>query len=649
MTGEILKKKSPISSYQPSDDVVEITKVVKKDYDEGVRILWRSWEELNDRSVIEDMNRGQMMFNAYVDTSVEDPQEAWKWRGTRSMARNKGIAMHAQLTANYLLPLFEAQDQDDEVDRDFSEVMQHIIEWMAQPTVSDYQSSFLQVVFGMLYNPATYLEARYVEVLQTIKERTKDGKVVKKEIVDEVLSGFKSPIWSANQVLLTNAYVRNIQRQRAIIKRRYTEYQELEAQYGSHPNWAYVQKGIKSIYSDEDGLFYDIKDDDHPNLVAEEIWYNRREDLEIPFINGIYMGDDNVYANPIGHRDHLNRPKYNVVPFGYMRIGEHFAYYKSMMNALGWDNMAYDAMQEIVYNRAVLENEMPIAISGSDKIDSDVIFPNAIVAFDNKDAKVSPLLPSGNIAAGFSELRETEKSMTEGSVNETLSGQLPDASQKAFNVAQAQQNARKMIGAVGKSLAESMIMYGDLMKDIVLNHITVPQVEELVGGQMKMKYKTFLLENKTENGHMTDKVVKFDESLIGVEMSEEERMSRSLALLEETNYPEKIPSIRLVNPDMFARFRYLSKIDLEVMFSRGNEYMQPILMALKQQLANDPFIDQEALTRKLMHSVFRSEGEELMSKEKQEIPGLSQQAGDGQLANQVFNKQTAEAVNQSLV
>src|SRR3990167_5687222 len=106
-----LTKPKEISLYQPSVEVADFTRQVMKDYYEGMRILERPWTELNNRSVIDDMNRGQMMFNAFVDTSVEDPREAWKWRGTRSKARNKGIAMHAQLTANYLLPLFIAQNE----------------------------------------------------------------------------------------------------------------------------------------------------------------------------------------------------------------------------------------------------------------------------------------------------------------------------------------------------------------------------------------------------------------------------------------------------------------------------------------------------------------------------------------------------------
>src|SRR3990167_8587546 len=627
MIGEITKQ-SKLSSYQPSQAVRDFTIEAKKDYAEGVRILEAAWAELNDRSVIDDASRGQQMFNAFVDTSCEDPNEAWKWRGTRSMARNKGIATHAQFMGNFLLPSYVAQNENDEIDKDFSEVMRDIAEWMCDPTNSNYQSSYLQVGFGMLYNPVTYLGAEYCEIYQTIKDKTKDGKYTTKEVLDEVLSGFKAPIWGPTEVLITNAYERNIQRQKVIIQRRYADFEELEAKYGEHENWAYVQKGIRSIYSEENGLFYDIKDEEHPNLVAEEIWKHRRKDLEVPFVNGVYLGDSDVDKNCIKHRDNRNTPKYNVIPFGYSRIGDHFFYYKSQMNALQWDNMAYDAMSEIVYNRAVLENEMPIAVTGSDKIDSSIMFPNNVIAFEDKDTRITPLLPQGNVVAGFNTLREVEKSMSEGSVNDTLSGNLPDASQKAYNVAQAKANAKKLIGAVGRSLAESLILYGDLMKDIILNHITVPQVEELTGGKMKMKYKTFLLENKTTGGKMSNRTIKFDESLIGEEMTPEELVDRELLELEKLTekegrkYDELKNITKMINPKLFAKFKYLCKIDLQEMFTRSNEYWQPLLMNLKAQLSQDPTINQEALTRKLLYSFFNSEAEDLIQEQKQQIPGL---------------------------
>lgn len=621
MIGEI-DKSSNLSAYQPPQPVADFTGIIQKDYAQGQEILERPWVELNDRSVIEDENRGQMMFNAFVDTSVEDPDEAWKWRGTRSMARNKGIAMHANLTANFLLPLFVAQNDEDEVDRDFSEVMRDIIEWMASPTNSDYQSSFLSVVFGMIKNPITYLGAEYCEVMQKIRELNKDGSYTVKEILDEVLSGFQAPVYSSTQVLLTNAFVRNVQKQRRIIKRRYVEKSELEAKYGEHPNWTFVQEGMRSIYNDEDGLFYDIKDDDHPVLVAEETALCRRDDIEVCFLGGVYMGADNVDDNPILHRDNRNAPKYNVVPFGYNRIGEHFVYYKSMMNAVGWDNSLYDAMSEVVMNNALLEQDPPTVTSGGEKIDSEINFPGAVVASEDPNFKAQRIFPAKDFVAGFKALDSTKESINEGSLSDTATGQLPDASQKAYTVAQAAAASKKIITGVGKSLAESVAMYGDLMKDIAINNITVPQVTELVGGAMKLKYRSFMLDNKSSAGSRSvSRHIKFDESLIGAEMTDEEIQSAHLDLLQESGYPDTKVSLLRVNPEKFAKFKYYCKVDVEEMFVRNAEYWQPVLLNLKTALAQDPYTDQEGLTRKLMYAYFRSEGDSLVKKPGTTMPG----------------------------
>ena len=609
MIGDILAT-TPLSAYAPTPEVVKLTAGVQKDYSEGVRILETSYLELNDRSVITDENRGQMMFNAYVDTSIEDINESWKWRGTRSAARNKGITMHAQLTASFLLPLFSAQNDEDELDRDVGEVMQDVTEWMALPSNSNYQQSFLQMVFAMETNPVTFLGAEYNTIFQTIKEKNEDGEMTTKEILDEVLSGFNAPIFSSSQVLISNAYERSIQKQRMIIEREYVDYSELEAEWGDHPNWSHVQAGIKSIYNEEDGLFYDVFDDDNPTLVARERYKNRGEDTEVPFLGGIYMGDDDVDANPIKHRDNRNTPKYNKIPFGFNRIGEHFFYYKSMMNSLGWDNARYDAMDEVLMNGALLEVEMPYAVSGTDKVDSEIIFPNSVVSFEDPDTKITPLIPSRNFAAGFKEMANIKDSMNEGSVDEVTGGQRPGANEKVGNVARAQANAKKNISGIAKSLAESLILYGDLMKDIALNNVTTPEVEELVGGTMKLRYRTFLLENKNVGGKMQNKNIKFDESLIGKSLSKSQVKERGIKELDKLMKKRGIKdmnklkdSIRLVNPELFAKMKYLTRIDVEEMFTRSQEFMQPILLALKQQLVNDPFVDQEALTRKIMYNV----------------------------------------------
>lgn len=612
-----LYAQTPVSNYTPSKEVADFTAIVKKDYSNGHEILHRSWVELNDMSVIDRMNRDQKTFNAFVDQNVENPAEAWKWRGTRSKARNKAIAMHAQLTAAYIFPSFMAQNEDDEEDRSVSEIMDDCVEWLGHN--SNYKSSFLVTTMAMLVNPVTYLGAEWCEVYQKIKERQDDGSVSTREIVDEVLSGFNAPVYSADQILISNAYDQNIQRHRCVLKRRYIEWTEAKAKHGEHENWPYVQPGIKAIYSEDDGLFYEVKDEDHPFLVEEVTYLNRREDTEVCFLNGVYMGEQTVDNNPIKHRDNRGAPKYNVVPFGYQRVNEHFFFYKSLMNSQYWDNQLLDAQYELGMNTAFLYANMPTAFSGTDKIDSEVIFPGATVAFADKDVKATPLLPGLRPDALFGAMRETESSMDESSVSEQTAGQLGPASAKATAVAIAQQNSKTMLMGVGKTLAESIVQFGQLQADIVVNHLSIAEVTELEGDTTKMKYRTLILKGKNVAGKMSDKVIKFDESLLGSSMTEDQKTTANLKMLEETGYPDNKHHLYRVNPEEFARLKFLCRVEPEQMFPKNEEYMQAINSQVYAQFAQNPFVSLEALTRKTLYSYYRGETDELMQEPPQQV------------------------------
>lgn len=654
MIGEIYQKTSTPSGYAPSKEVAEFTGYVKRDFFEGERILQTPWTELNERSVIDDENRGKKMFNTFVEEGVDNPADAWKWRGTRSLARNKAVAMHANLTAAYVIPMFMAQNDDDEIDQDFSEVMRDLAEWMVNN--SEYKPAFLSLIFGMLTNPVTYFGAEYSEVYQKVKERQEDGSITTKEIIDEVLSGFQSPVYSPDQILITNAYERNIQKQRVIIKREYIEYTQAEAEYGNHENWQYVTPGIKTIYNDEDGLFYDIKDENHRSYLVEKAMVSyRRDDTEVCFINGIYFGDSDIDANPMHHRDNRNAPKYNVIPFGYSRIGEHFYFYKSMMNVLGWDNMLIDAMYEITMNREILDLLPPTAIFGDDKIDSDLIFPSAVIPFADKDTKMSTILPPRNPQAGYNALRAIEDSVSDSSISDTSAGQLPAASQKAYSVSVANANAQKTITAVGKSIGESICQYGQLMADIAVQHLTVPQVDEILGGDIKLKYRTFVLHNKSVGGKQVDKQINFDPSLMGTDMTDDEKKSYNLKLLEKSGYPDHKKVLYVYNPELVAKMRYLTRIEPEDLFPKNQEFMQAMLTNLYGVLKDDPLIEREGLLRKLLYSYFRSEGDDLVSKQPLQPPqmpqptppaqgGTPQPAGGGALGAMVQSKALSTAL-----
>jgi len=604
-----------ISSYQPSEDVVNLTQLVKDDFQTGYDILNRPWVELNDLSVIERDNRDRRTFNAFVDENIEDPAEAWKWRGTRSKARNKAIAMHAQVTAGYIIPNFMAQNEDDEEDLNFSDLMRDIVEWMVYN--SEYKSSYLQITMGMLVSPVVYLGAEYAEIMQEIKEKTEKG-YTKREIIDEVLSGFKAPVYSCDQIMFGNAYEQNIQKQRFIVKTKWVEYSELKSRYEDHENFQYVEAGTNSVFNPEDGLFYDTKDPDHPDLVQVVTWSSRTEDSEVVFAGGIYLGDDNVEANPMCHRDNRGAPKYNVTPFGYQRIGEHFAFYKSLMNAQYWDNQLLDAQYEIGMNRAFLDANMPIAISCTDQIDSDIVFPSSVVAFKDKDVKATPLLPQANLGNMFAAMGTVEKSMDESSVSDVSAGQLPGADQKATGLAIAEKNAKTLLQGVGKTLAESMSQYGQLMADIAVNHYSIPMIDQLHSIDGKLKYRSFVLKDKVVNGKQVSKTIRFDESLLGKEMTDEEKKEEEIKMAMKTGYPEHKNILIRANPELFSRMKYLTHIVPELMFPKNEEWMQAMLMQLVNQFAQNPYVSLEALTRETMYAFFRGRADNFMQKAPQQ-------------------------------
>lgn len=598
------------------------TKGVRDDCQIGDDILNRPWTYLNDLSVIERENRDQRTFNALVDETSEDPNEAWKWRGTRSTARKKAIAMHAQLTANYIIPMFSAQNDMDEEDLEMGDVMRTVIEWMIEN--SNYKSSFLLTIMGTLTSPVTFLGADYARVMQTIKDRSEDGMLSTKEIVDEVLSGFQAPVYGPSEVLITNAFQQNIQRQRGIIKSRYIEYAEAEAKYGEHENWPLVKPGVRNVLNDEDGLFYEIYDDDHATMIKEDTALYRRDDTEVCFLNGIYFGDmADVDANPIRHRDNMGAPKYNVVPFGYHRINSHFFYSKSMMFELGWDDQLIDAQYELIMNRSLLDVNAPIVVSGEDQVDTQLVFPSAVIAFANEKTEVKKLLPDSNMSNALSAMHEVERSMAEGSLSDVQQGGLPATGTKATAISESAMNAKILFSAVGKSIGISVAEYGRLMADIGINHVTPPEVEELLGtGGAKLKYRKFVIEHKAQNGKHMSKRVQFDESLIGQELSQKEIDRLNIRLFEQAGGPDNERSSLIVaNPEVFARLKYLVRVDPAEMFEKNEEYTKALMSQLYGQLRQDPLVDSKGLVHRLLYAYFRGNADDLMAKNVDSVLG----------------------------
>ena len=624
MIGDVIKQNSEISLYQPSQEIIDFTSLIRKDYSYGSEVLNRPWPELNNYSVIERKNIDQKTFNAFVDESTEDPNESWKWKGTRALARKKAFAMHAHMTSSFVVPMVFPQNSSQADDKAMAGGLRDILEWMT--VNSNYRQAFLLATMGILVNPVTYIEADYCEVNQKIREKTEQGWQIK-EALDEVLSGPVFRVRSSEEILLSNPFEQDIQKQRAVIFIRWVDYSELKAKYKDHENWNCLQPGKMTLFNDSDGLFYDVKDDEHPYLVKEVIWKNRQEDGEMVFLNGIYFGENNLEGNPIKHRDNRNLPKYNLTSFGYHRNSEHFFYFTSLMQEVGWDDRLVDEMYKTTMNREFLDLEQPTAYIGFDNIDTSVVFPGASISTQNTNAKVQPII-NPRSGSSYRALQEIEDSMSEASLSETEMGVLPEASQKATAIAKASSSAKILLTGAMKNMGESIRQLGNLMIDISLNHLTAPEIDEITGN---FKYREFILQNQSVNGRKVSKKIRFDESLMGKKISKQEKTRYEMKLLEEIGYPDNKESIIVLNPHLFSKMKYMAVIEADEMMVKNKEYHRQIMERLYTLLRQDPNIDAESLVRNLLFASVPQETEELMAKK-----GINTQ----NMVSQIMGKQT---------
>ena len=367
-------------------------------------------------SLLQRIDVDQKAFNSYVQPKSGDPNESWRWNGVRPITHNKVMSMAAHFVAQTIFPNVFAQNDQDEEDKEAANVMKMLIEWNIRN--SDYELSFLYAIVSALVNPITYLQPEYNETTQFIKKA--DG--TKEEVRDDIMSGFRLNIVPADEILIANPYQFELQRQRFIIRRRFLDIDTAESLHGKHSNWEFVTPGVKAVFNEEDATFYDQKMDELQTLVEEVRYYNRKEDIEVIFVNNIYMGDTNVNNNPMQHRTNKNKPKYPYVKLGFEPIDEkRFFFYRSQVMKMADDQELYDRMWQMVMDGTFLEVMTPLAVSGAEKIDTNVIFPGAVTNF-GAETTITPIGAGRNLNAAYSAISSINASMSESSQVEQIAG-----------------------------------------------------------------------------------------------------------------------------------------------------------------------------------------------------------------------------------
>lgn len=593
--------KSPPSAYMPSQYVKNITTQVREDYTVGMQILQSPHAEFNDKTLVERQSLDQKAFGIYQDPPFINPDEKWRWTGIRPLTRNKLISIAAHMLSSLLYPSPKAQNENDEEDKDMAEVMRLLIEFNLRK--QNYSYKLIYSIIAALTNPALIIHVEYVEAMQTIRTKLANGEIKISEAIDDLVSGINMHIVPCEELLIANVYEHELQRQRFLIRRRVLDFSDAKARYGGHDNFKYIRPGVQVFFSEEDNGFYEAYDQDNPTLIEEVIYYNRTEDTEIPFVNGIYLGADDVQANPMTHRRLVRQgkkivsaPMYPYSKTGFEPIDEgRFFYYKSAAFKLGPDQTLTDRIWRLVVDGTFLSIIKPIINQGRAKINESVVFPGRVT--NAIDADVKPLDVQADINAGFNLLSSLEQSGAESTQDKASQGVSTPGSQTAFEISRMEQNARIQLGLFGRMFARLIEDFGMLVIDCIIQHQTTGELEELMTKEQKLRYRNFLVPNQSDGGKTVTKKVVLTDQYAGKELTEDEGLNESFNMMQEEGGYDSDVRIYKVNPEKFATVQFSIFVEADSLPPRSDMFEKAMKLEGYDRMLMNPLIqsDPEAL------------------------------------------------------
>ena len=594
-THKILQEQAP---FDPSDEVKQRTSEVMMDFQLANVVRNKPYAEFNFNSLLQRITLDQTSWNQYPGEPSRDPLESWKSLAFRPIVRNKIISIAAHLTAATIYPKIYAQNQNEEEDRDAATVMEGLLEWSCDQ--SKYVKTFLYSVIAAMVNPAAFIHTEYAEIYRDIKEINEDGSWTPKKILDEHLSGFRDTMVPVDELWISNIYIHDIQQQPYLIWRKVIPYTAARQKYGDLENFKYVKPGIQFIYSNLYNLFYQMWDESlRGELVEEVIYYNRLSDLELRFVNGILLDDPD---RPNQRKD----KNYPFVKAGYELFDDgRFFYYMSAAFKMANDEAIVNTAYRMLVDGTYLQMMPPAVVFGSEAIGSSVIAPGSITTIDNStnpNASFQTLQTNNNLAAGFQLIDKVE-----GSINESAkdTSEVAGRDMTAYQSSLVETNAKTLLGLFAQMISFMVEDYGRLRMGDILQHMTVGEVSDIGTKNDMLRFRSFLLPNKTVNGKTKTRKIQFDMNLPSGKMKKGEIKKQSRKIRNKEMELGDNVEIYKVNPEAFRLLKYKCTMSSEAVTPKSEGLMKALNLEEYDRAIQNPLIAQnpaslEAVTRDLL-------------------------------------------------
>ena len=646
------------SSYQPKGKVKDRLEQIMLLFSRSRTLMDKPYEEFNNKSLINITNECKKLFNSWREPNSTDADDSWKSNAVRPIVRNRAISIAAHLASVIRGNIF-AQNENQQSDKEAAIVMKNLVEWADEQ--SEYDKVYLYSVITALISPAVIVHREFSKVYRTIKDLNDDGSWKEKKILDELLSGFQDTIVPVEELFISNIYESDIQRQNYLIWRRVIDYETARQKYGDNKDFQNVKPGMQVVFDSETAAFYDLHDEElQDHLVEEVIYYDRFSDLQLTVVGGVLLDEPD---SPLKRKDKL----YPFAKTGYELINEgKFFYYFPLVRKMKDDAQIINDLYNIVIDVAKMQALPPTVVFGDEIINASVLAPG-VTTILRGDTKMEKLDPTGNLNAVTATLDRVEASVSESSSDVLQSGQSIKGNQTAFEVSRLEANARTMLGLFGRMVGFFVKEMTALRVGDIIQFMTVGEINEIVGDDATLKYRSFLIPNQTEGGKSTTHRIEFgdfsdtlssDENQRGMQimameggMKMEDMMSASSdqvkkAIQKGFNSDQRI---FLANPALFRDLKYKVSITADMITPPSENLKKALNLELYDKAIANPLTDQETVTRDLLFGSYqqtRNDTDKYMKKMVAPMqPPIEGQQGS--VLNKLFGNGQKKQLNQS--
>jgi len=585
-------KKDKLSLYNPTPEERDAINDILKDF----RLNWQTMHlprpEFNDMSMYQRYVIDMLAFNTYQENDgnpmMEDRIGGWQSQAMRPIIRNAAVSIAAHQTARQLVPKIFAYDKNNEQQDDVAQIMGYLVDWAREQANYPFMALYRNI--AALYSPVSWGYSEYVEVYRKIKDgKDAKGKWQYKKILDEDESGFKHIPLATDQVFFPNFYERDPQKQDNLIIRRVISYEKAKEKYGHLKNFKHVMPGIIVVMDDANNGFYQVYD---PHMRGEDVeevirWKKCYDSKEI-MVNGVLLSEAEA-PNP--RDDH----QYPLECFYYLPINEKCIAGKSLVFSLQSDARLANEFYQMISDGTKLNLFPPTVTSGSEKMGTDVFVPGLNLAFSDPEVKVTTLrtADSQSLNTAMQTLDKIEQSLHESSQDPIQQGQNPEGTPStAYQIQRIETNAATVLGLTIKFFTYShVIPYGKLLLSDILQYLTMPDVDQIVGDS-GLKYKTFYVK-ESGKANQQNKII-FDGGMPDT-MTEEEKEAMAWELLKKQGGLKKNTSLWKANPVLFRDHKFKFAVDADVLNPRSAELERAFDLETYDRAVASPVADQEKI------------------------------------------------------